>query len=341
MPRVSVLMSVYNDADYLPTAVDSILTQTFSDFEFIIINDASTDGSTEILTAIDDSRVILLHNEQNIGLTRSLNRGLAIAQGEYIARMDSDDIATPQRLAESVAWLDAHPHVGLLSGNATLIDPKNEVVRSPAYLHHAPHGYLRWALLWANRIYHMTVVLRKSVLDAHNLVYDPAYNTIEDHELWLRMAHVTSLYRSQEIWVQHRINPSGVSHRRREEQLRLQLEIIRRELAYMLGDTPDESALQTLFQNYQIDYQLTQPANYHAAAALLIAVHRHYTSQHQLTTEENDLINNDLIGDLYRLMASAKAGTARQVWGIWWQLLRFAPQEALSRHVFRRLFADK
>ena len=114
MPKVSVVMSVYNGERHLREAVDSILNQTFGDLEFIIVDDGSRDRTWEILQSYDDSRIVLLRNEQNIGLTKSLNRGLAATRGEYVARMDADDVSLPQRLERQVGFLDQHPEIGLV-----------------------------------------------------------------------------------------------------------------------------------------------------------------------------------------------------------------------------------
>ena len=107
-PKVAVLMSVYNGEKYLREAINSILSQTFNDFEFLIINDGSTDGTADILKSYTDSRIKIINNEKNIGLTKSLNKGLKIAKGEYIARQDADDISMPERLKEEVAFLEIH-----------------------------------------------------------------------------------------------------------------------------------------------------------------------------------------------------------------------------------------
>ena len=115
--KVSVVMSVFNAEKYLAEAVDSILGQTSTDFELILIDDKSTDGSGKILTqyAQADPRVVILENRENMGLTKSLNRGLAVAKGEYIARMDADDISVPDRFAKQVAFLDENPDDSFVS----------------------------------------------------------------------------------------------------------------------------------------------------------------------------------------------------------------------------------
>jgi len=121
-PTVSVLMPVFNGEQFLRPAMNSILNQTFTDFEFIIVDDGSTDHSREILNSYTDSRVRLICNESNIGLTDSLNRGLEAASGNYIARMDQDDISLPERLAKQVAFMDSHPEVGVCGTWAKDID---------------------------------------------------------------------------------------------------------------------------------------------------------------------------------------------------------------------------
>src|SRR4030067_2802339 len=112
-PKVTVLMSVYNGEKYLEKAINSILNQTFTDFEFLIVNDGSTDGSVKIIESYNDHRIRLVHNEANIGLINSLNKGLDLAQGEYVARMDCDDISLTERLPKKVSFLEKK--TGILS----------------------------------------------------------------------------------------------------------------------------------------------------------------------------------------------------------------------------------
>ena len=110
-PRVTALMSVFNGDKYLSEALESILNQTFTNFEFLIINDGSNDRTEDILKSYDDVRIRIINNDNNMGLAKSLNKGLRIARGEYIARMDADDISLPTRLARQVEFLDKNKHV--------------------------------------------------------------------------------------------------------------------------------------------------------------------------------------------------------------------------------------
>src|SRR5687768_10604451 len=124
LPSISVLMSVYNGARYLSQSIESILAQTFSDFEFIIIDDCSSDSTPQILNeyARQDSRIRIIRNSENKGLTASLNIGLTQAQGRYIARQDADDISLPQRFEKQIHYLEAHPETIVVSSNIGIID---------------------------------------------------------------------------------------------------------------------------------------------------------------------------------------------------------------------------
>lgn len=126
-PKVSVVMSVYNGEKYLPETIDSILNQTFKDFEFIIINDGSTDKTAKILTSYDDPR-IRIFNQENMGLTKSLNRAISLAKGEYIARMDADDISYPERLKKQVDYLNKNPDIGLVGSKYIRIDKRGRKI---------------------------------------------------------------------------------------------------------------------------------------------------------------------------------------------------------------------
>ena len=122
MPKISVIMSIYNTRrEYIIRAVDSILKQTFDDFEFIIVNDGSEDFVRETIQTFSDKRIKYLENGKNIGLVRSLNRALELSSGEYIARMDSDDISLPQRFERQVEYMDKNPHVGVLGTKCRFI----------------------------------------------------------------------------------------------------------------------------------------------------------------------------------------------------------------------------
>jgi len=196
-------MSVYNGERYLRESVESILNQTFKDFEFIIVNDGSTDTSRAILESYNDSRTFLLHNRENIGLTRSLNKGLAIAKGDYVARMDADDISMPVRFEKQVAFLKEHPEVGILGCNCVHIDSDGRRVG----VRKTPTSaiQIRWASLLENPFAHPTVMIRRDVLARKGLKYDEALETTQDYDLWTRVLKCTYGANLGEALVQYRL----------------------------------------------------------------------------------------------------------------------------------------
>jgi len=209
-------MSVHNDLQYLRESVDSILNQNFSDFEFILIDDGSTDGSGDLLKRVSDPRVKLLVNPSNIGLTASLNLGLDVARGKYLARMDADDISEPQRLQRQVESLDAHPQIGIVGCSRHLIDEEGKTIAIAPAL----EGDLaiRWKCLMGNPFAHPTVTIRRQVLLDNTLRYDPSFRTAQDYELWTRLLPCTEAANLSDPLLRYRLR-NGISRGSKSQQL--------------------------------------------------------------------------------------------------------------------------
>jgi len=187
IPQVTVLMAVYNGERFLRESVESILNQTFRDFEFLIINDGSTDGTRNILRSYDDPRIRVVDNEQNIGLTRSLNRGLAFARGEYIARQDADDRSHQFRLEKQVVFMEANPEVVLLGTQARFV---NEFGIPARLLYsHRPVTKLgiQWRLMIDSAFVHSSVMFRRKVIWNELHGYNEFFAARQDAELWSRV----------------------------------------------------------------------------------------------------------------------------------------------------------
>lgn len=225
-------MAVYNGQRYVREAVESILNQTYTDFEFIIVDDGSTDETATILDSFDDPRIVRSKNEENIGLSRSLNKGLAMARGEYIARMDADDISLPERLAKQVAFLDEHPEVGVVGCaiRATNADG------SPGHIHRQPtvHGLILWVLCFGTPIAHPTVVFRRTVVERVGS-YDDALLANQDRDLWERLSSVTRFANLSEVYLLYRRHPDTVSSRHADIQARNSAKAGQRMMARILG----------------------------------------------------------------------------------------------------------
>ncbi len=206
-PKVTVLMSVYNGECYLNEAIDSILTQTFTNFEFLIIDDASTDGTPQILRNCADSRIRIITNEENLGLTKSLNKGLALARGVYIARMDADDISLPERLEQQVVFLDSHPCAALVGTSCQIIDQKGNSLER-CFVPSESVSYND--LIKQNCINHGSVLVRREVMEALHY-YDELFKKCQDYALWLQMAKQYQLNNIPNILYKLRIHPNSVS----------------------------------------------------------------------------------------------------------------------------------
>ncbi len=169
MPRASVILPVYNNVDFVLEAIHSILVQTYSDFELIVIDDGSTDGSTFLISQITDPRVIKIFHKTNRGLIASLNEGLKKANGEYIVRMDSDDISTPDRLAIQIAFMDQNPLIDVC-GAAFTTSSGGTMKVNPA-----SHEEIKTWLLFHCCICHPAIIMRTSMIHRLGVQYDSNY----------------------------------------------------------------------------------------------------------------------------------------------------------------------
>ena len=184
-PHVTVLMPVYNGERFLRAALESVLGQTYRDLELLVVDDASTDQTRAIVDSFDDARLRVLANPRNLGLPRSLNRGLACARGTYVARHDADDLSHPERLAHQVVYLDGHPQTALVGSAYVEIDEHGRHMRTRTPPCHSLE--LRWMLLFQNAFMHGSVLLRRSALVVAG-VFDPTLAYAQDYDLWSRLS---------------------------------------------------------------------------------------------------------------------------------------------------------
>jgi len=220
-PKISVVMGIYNDEEYLSDAILSILNQTFIDFEFIIIDDASTDSSAEILKkfANEDKRIQLYTNKINKGLTKNLNYGLSIARGDFIARMDGDDIALPSRFEKQIKALLENEDTILCGTWTTNIDAKNkEISKSQTPLD--SYEFL-WSSLFRATIAHPTVMMNNSLLTEHHLTYNEDLRTAQDFDFWSQLQAHGDVVVIPEYLLKYRTHDNNVSYQRKEEQAQI------------------------------------------------------------------------------------------------------------------------
>ncbi|MEW6038172.1 MAG: glycosyltransferase family A protein [Pseudomonadota bacterium] len=214
-PRVTILMPVYNGEKYLAAAMESILRQTFRDFILLLIDDGSSDSSLAIARSFGDPRVKVERNPENMGLVKTLNRGLDLVQTEFVARMDCDDIALPERLEKQIAFLDENPDIGMCGTAYELFhESVRQTIRPPCR-----HEEIVYGLLDDNVFLHSSVIVRMEVLNRHGLRYNEGYRHAEDYELWARLARHTHIGNLPQVLVRYRSHPENVSNTNKGEQI--------------------------------------------------------------------------------------------------------------------------
>jgi glycosyltransferase involved in cell wall biosynthesis len=237
-------MPAWNAEQFIAEAMDSVLTQTFKDFEFIIINDGSTDGTSKIIRSYNDPRIIFIDNEKNQGVAVALNQGMGMARGKYIARMDADDISYPERFMKQVEFMEKNPNVGVLGADVQVLDGRDY----KALVQKGRVGLL--GMMRDNKICHPTVMLRKSTFDQHNLRYSSDFEAAEDYELWARAVRYTAIANLPDVLLKYRWHDNNTSKRKRESQL-MNVRKVRESLVdYIAGqDDEDKKLLKFYFGN--------------------------------------------------------------------------------------------
>lgn len=226
-PKITVLMAAYNAERYLREAVDSVLQQSFRDFEFIVFDDKSTDGSLEILKAYHDPRLIIIENAQNQGLTKNLVKGMELARGDYVARMDADDVCLPHRLQTQVAFLDQNADVSVVGSAVIFFDGAGY-----KFVGHQPlsHDEIKCELLYGFTMLHPSVMMRKADLARHGLNYDPHFVCSQDHDLWVRAIRCLRFANLHEPLLKMRDHPMKIGRTRRPKQEEMSNETRKRQL---------------------------------------------------------------------------------------------------------------
>ncbi|MEO5377937.1 MAG: glycosyltransferase [Magnetococcus sp. DMHC-6] len=230
---VTVLTSVFNGAVYLDAAIASILAQSFTNFEFILIDDASTDATPHMLAkwARRDARIVLVRNDSNMGLTRSLNKGLLLARGEWIARQDADDISMPQRLEKQLAFLANHPEVGILGTGIIVIDNQGNKEQK-SYINPTNHTAICWRLLSDNPFFHTSVIFRRELV--LECPYDITWRFGQDFDLWRRLLQRTKGANLPKPLVYYRCHTDRVSIIHGQQQQHISLQIAQQQCTQLL-----------------------------------------------------------------------------------------------------------
>ncbi len=308
MPKVTVLLPIYNGEKYLKEAIESVLGQTFKDFEFLIINDGSTDNSVKIINSYQDPRIKLIYNEKNLGLIASLNKGFELIQTEYIARMDCDDISSPDRLLKQINYLDQHPKIGVLGSWVKIIGDYDFVGK-----YYIQHEEIKASLLFNSSLAHPSVVIRKKILDRCNFRYNEKFKHAEDYEMWTRMIEITNFANLPEPLLFYRKHSESISKTQNEAQKINSQEIRLGQLKKIgLEATDEELKIHGSimpFSGLPLEKFLPVAENW-----LLKII-----AANEKSKIYDQGILKKIIADRWLLICSANCGTGQLVWKKFWQ----------------------
>ena len=205
-PLLTVLMPVHNAAPYLKEAIDSILTQTYTHFEFLIINDGSTDQSDQIIRSYNDTRIRYVKNETNLKLIATLNNGIQLAKGTYIVRMDADDISLPERLQHQVDFMERNPEVAICGTWFETFGEKNTIVK-----YKTDHQDIMYKMLYQCHLAHPTTIMRINQIKSFETIFDPFFAHAEDYDFFTRVGHKYKIANIPEVLLKYRVHPNSVS----------------------------------------------------------------------------------------------------------------------------------
>ncbi len=228
-PTISCILPLYNQGQFVREAVASILAQTDKNFELIVIDDASTDNSARIVESFNDQRITLIRNNNNIGTTATLNIGMMLAKGEYVARMDADDVSLPNRFELQRSFMEINQDIAVCGSHVLTIGSHSEVVKRPL-----GSEAIKCFLLAGPPFSHSTVMMRRSVLERHGLQYEETFRTAQDYDLWLRLLSIAKGWNIDKVLLKHRIHDRQVSVTSAIEQCG-NADLIRKQVLSMIG----------------------------------------------------------------------------------------------------------
>ncbi len=200
-PELSVIIPVYNSAEYISEAIASILNQSYRNFELLIINDGSKDNSGTIIKSYEDSRIRYFENDGNKGMVYSLNRGIDESKGRYIVRMDADDIALPSRLERQFDFMELHLDIGVSGTFAEYIGERTGI-----WKYDVSHNEIKCHLMWGSSLIHPTAIVRKDILIKNNIRYEEHYHDTADFKLWVNLGRVSKLANLPEVLLKYRVH---------------------------------------------------------------------------------------------------------------------------------------
>jgi glycosyltransferase involved in cell wall biosynthesis len=303
MPLVSVVMPVYNSQRFLAEAIECILNQTFTDFEFLIIDDGSTDTSSDILAtyAKRDERIRIYTHTKNLGIAEARNLGLKLAKGKYVATMDSDDLVLPERLQLQVAYMESHPDTGVLGAGAYIIDEKGK--RRGVLDYPSSHPIIIHGLCFYDPINNPVVMVRREVVLSVG-GYNPEFPPTEDYDLWVRLSSVTFLANLPERLLFLRKHGSNTTSEKHEINCRQSIDVNKNMIKSILGYKPEITPHELAWLPRRITADETRQLR-----ELIINIQEYFLENYQLAPEDQRFIHGETALQLFKLLRYSALNT--------------------------------
>jgi glycosyltransferase involved in cell wall biosynthesis len=289
-PLVSVVMPVYNAERFVAEAMRSVLAQTFADFEFVVVDDGSSDSSAEIVRSIGDPRIVLIRHEKNAGLRAALNTGCEAARGTFVARMDADDVSLPPRFERQLSVMRADPRIGVVGSQVENIDENGRskgVKRLPT-----DPALVAWSMLFFNSLVHPAVMMRRDVLASVGFYPAGCAGGTEDYALFMRMSRVTRLANVDEVLLRYRVWGSNMTNRQWQAQENDAVRIIREALQAYFGIDASPTTIKWQ-RGLSTDAYPESPDDLRSLGELIVTLRSAYVSRTPLDAREARAINSD------------------------------------------------
>lgn len=306
LPRVSVIMPVYKEGRFLANAIESILTQTFQNFELLLICDDLKDSTRVLLNkfAQKDPRIKIHMNTIRLGLVASRNKGCLLARGEYLNQMDSDDISDSQRLQVQIDYLDNYPDIGAVGTGNIYINESGNVIRK--FQIPSSPGVVKWTLFFENKLAQSTILIRKDLIQKLGY-YNENYTVSEDYDLWIRASRISKIAIIPKTLLQYRIHKGNVSRSARDEMNTCATEINRRFLLYEIENLSNRDL--EIWNKYFLKNSLDTKEDIKKIHNILQKLYSRYTTTESLTYHEKKEIFRDM-GFRYAMLAYVSKKTS-------------------------------
>ena len=281
-PKVSVLMSVFNGDRYLQQAIDSILNQSYTNFEFVIVDDGSSQATKEILAAQKDQRILMITNPSNIGLTKSLNLGLAKCRGEYIARMDSDDISHFHRLEKQVTFLDQNPEIAVIGTQIRVVDHAGNILNYSHISRGTTPLSCRWQHLFDSPVAHPSAMFRREIVFNKLGGYDETFATSQDYELWSRVIKSHEIANLEEVLLDFRSHSGSVSKQYSRENVIKVASLFQNNLTATIGSNDALSTFGFNWVSVTNPYSMPTLPDYNEVIKQLLLIRKIFRKKYQV-----------------------------------------------------------